>query len=274
MIKLFSANDKELKLTQSHFPDHTQMLRVNTDAKFYDPLNIQWTYEEESELATLIYLTRYLQENTHAKLILTMPYLPNARMDRVNNSDEVFTLKYFAEIINSLHFDEVRVLDLHSNVSRALINHLKEIDVTKYIQKAIDDYKPDILFMPDEGAHKRYSGMFNLPSTFGIKIRDWRSGEIKDYHLADPALVKDKRVLIIDDICSRGGTFYHAGQLLNKMSARDIGLYISHCEETIKDGNVLDPTKSYISQVYTADPLWRNSTDAHVLAKSIKVIKA
>lgn len=38
--------------------------------------------------------------------------------------------------------------------------------------------KNTLLFYPDEGAVKRYSTMFNEPYVFGIKKRDWSTGEI------------------------------------------------------------------------------------------------
>ena len=47
-----------------------------------------------------------------------MPYIPNARKDRAHREKDVFTLKYFANIINSLNFDNVYVLNPHSNVSQ------------------------------------------------------------------------------------------------------------------------------------------------------------
>ena len=34
----------------------------------------------------------------------TQANIPNARMDRVKKADEVFTLKWFADFINALHF--------------------------------------------------------------------------------------------------------------------------------------------------------------------------
>ena len=38
-----------------------------------------------------------------------MPYISNARKDRAHREKDVFTLKYFANIINSLNFDNVYV---------------------------------------------------------------------------------------------------------------------------------------------------------------------
>lgn len=265
------AINENVDINIDYFPDGTPLIRVNSGAHSFENVTLEWRYTGAKELSNLSYITRYLQDHGAKHIDLLMPYIPNARFDRVNNDDEVFTLKYFAEIINNLHFDNVLVLDAHSNVSLALINKVKQINVAHFIQKAIDDFKPDALFMPDEGAHKRYSSMFDLPSTFGIKTRDWRTGEIEDYFLADPESIRDKRVLIIDDISSRGGTFYYAAQLLHKHNAKNIGLYITHCEKTISKGDVLDESISHIEKVYTADPLWEDD-EKDLKLKTIKVI--
>ena len=83
-----------------------------------------------------------------------MPYIPNARMDRVKNSDEVFTLKYFAEFINDLKFDTVEVLDPHSNVSTALIDNISIIEPTDIILHILETVNSDgntILFFQMRG---------------------------------------------------------------------------------------------------------------------------
>lgn len=86
---------------------------------------IVWNYESDAEMVVLYYITKHLK-NAGFIVSLYMPYIPNARMDRVKNNDEIFTLKYFAEFINSLEFEAVYVRDPHSNVSCALINILLE----------------------------------------------------------------------------------------------------------------------------------------------------
>lgn len=65
-------------------------------------------------------------------------------MDRVKNKDEVFTLKYFCEFINSLEFDEVTVVDPHSSVSRALLNNLIVYTNGSYIFDTISVIEEEI----------------------------------------------------------------------------------------------------------------------------------
>lgn len=106
-----------------HFPDGTLLIKENVsrDYEAERSVTINWKYENDGELVALIYLTRHLKEHGVKTVHLNMPYIPNARQDRVKSDEDVFTLKYFAEVINSLNFDSVTVLDPHSVVSEALI---------------------------------------------------------------------------------------------------------------------------------------------------------
>ena len=62
--------------------------------------------------------------------------------------------------------------------------------------------KKPLMFYPDEGAGKRYSGMIPLPYCFGIKKRDWKTGQILGLDVAgDIDSIAGKNILIVDDIC-------------------------------------------------------------------------
>lgn len=274
MIKI-----EDVKMEINQFPDHTQNLRlpeefyvnmknISTDSSHQSDnniLKIEWLYENDSELVSLFFLTKHLQEQGN-RIKLILPYIPNARMDRVNQDDEIFTLKYFTSIINSLNFEEVWVLDAHSSVSLALIDRVKQIPVQPFIEKVIEQAKPELLFMPDEGAHKRYKTFSNIPSTFGIKHRDWRTGNILRYEVSEPGFVKNKKVLIIDDISSKGGTFYHAASELLLAGAKEVNLYITHTEKTIEQGELLKED-SPIKHIYTANPLFSTNSFTTMLNK-------
>ena len=241
------------------FPDNTQHLIFGTD-KIAEPyVDITWIYENDMELFTLICITKHIQEKCGDPIRLWMPYIPNARMDRVKNNDDVFTLKYFAEIINSLNFAEVRVLDPHSPVSEALIDRIVVNDPSKYINSVIYRIKEEtsspVIFFPDEGAKKRYSDNIKCPFAFGIKNRDWQTGKILGLDVIDPNhRIKGNNVLIIDDICSKGGTFCHAAEELKKLGAKDIYLFVTHCEPTILKGEIFK--SGLIKRVYTTNSLW------------------
>ena len=248
-------------IEQGRFPDGT--LALNVDSSLVDALmfeqHITWLYDGDDEMFTIMSLIDVLKRNGFKRYILHMPYLPNARMDRIKSINENFSLKVFCNWLNSLGFAQVYVENVHSNVSLALIDNivdlLPESDIN--LIKAIYDF--DVIFFPDEGACKRYKDMesikeLGLPIAFGIKNRDWKTGEILSLDVVG-ADVKGKRVLIIDDICSKGFTFYYAGQKLRDLGAEDVRLYITHCEDNIKNGRLLDEDVDVISKVYTTDSI-------------------
>lgn len=245
--------DNKPLCTDSRFPDATLALRIETGVAVNknDVRCITWHYESDIEMSVLYYVTKHLK-SVGFSVVLFLPYIPNARMDRVKNSDEIFTLKYFAEFINSLEFETVYTIDPHSNVSCALINNLQVDNGFEYIISAIDkiDDKELVLFYPDEGAMKRYSEIIkDIPYAFGVKERDWRSGDILGLKMMNEDIVKGKNVLIVDDICSRGGTFYHSAKALKEAGAADVYLYVTHCEKTIFKGDLIN--SDLIKHIFT-----------------------
>ena len=252
MIKI---NDKLVEVNK--FPDGTMLLKEDIHKLSKEEVEIKWYYQNDVELVALIYLVKHLRANRINKINLYIPYLPNARQDRVKNTEDVFTLKYFSEILNDLKFNQVRVLDPHSTVSQALINN-NVIDspkkiVNKVIDKILKVEKENLtMFYPDEGASKRYAGMINLPYCFGIKKRDWKTGNIQGLDIAgDIENIKDKNILIVDDICSKGGTFYYSAKKLKELGAKNIYLYISHCEDSVLEGDLINC--GLIKKIYTTN---------------------
>lgn len=268
-------------IASSKFPDGTLKLNFYSNLEFYDTVCIAWKYKDESELIKLIYIKKHLQQTfPDRKVSLFMPYIPNARMDRTHiRCREVFTLKYFCEVINSLNFDKVYVVDPHSNVSTALLNNLVVLPIDAIldnIQRGYFANEAPVIYYPDAGAMKRYSGMFSHPPVYGNKTRDWDTGEITGLTLEGAVdLVKGKPVLIVDDICSAGGTFYHAAKALKEAGAGDISLYVTHCEETIFKGALWKAMQNdgLIDKVFTTDSIERtDDSQLHVAPISISYL--
>ncbi len=243
------------------FPDGTIALKQPIGDLKKTPVCIGWYYENEIEFICLIYLTKHLNSHGIKDISLYMPYIPNARMDRVKDDEDVFTLKYFAQVLNSLNFTEVAVLDPHSNVSCALIENIKVLSPKQYIDKAIAEItategEAPVMFYPDEGAGKRYSGMISAPYAFGIKKRDWKIGKILGLDASGSVEeIADKNVLIVDDICSRGGTFYYSALKLKELGAKNVYLFISHCESSVLEGEMI--SSGLITRIFTTDSICR-----------------
>lgn len=252
---MIRVNEEIIRLDK--YPDRTLLIKCKK--KVDKDIKITWLYESDNEIFALICITKHLKTKNN-RIELFMPYTPNGRMDRVKNTEDVFTLKYFAEIINDLDFDSVTVLDPHSSVSEALIDNIIVETPEKFVGAVVREIGDDELtmFYPDEGAMKRYSSMFDYPYAFGIKKREWETGQICGLDVSGMAeLIQGKKILIVDDISSRGGTFYHSAKKLKELGAKEIYLYVSHCENTILDGEVL--TSGLIEKVFTTNSIFTKS---------------
>lgn len=275
---MIRINNKTVKV--SNFPDGTLFLPNHNDEDFfifrcaysYGPVfEVDWYYESDAELFVLVCIVKHIR--THLKnavIYLYLPYIPHARMDRTKSGGDVFTLKYFAEIINMLNFEFVDVLDPHSSVSTALIDRVRTVDVDRFIVKAIkevtgddgdDDFKRDnlVLFYPDEGARKRYEFQSDMSVLCGDKKRDWDTGKITSLEILGEVPTVPFDVLIIDDICSYGGTFLRASKALREKGADKVYLYVTHCENSILKGELLNEC---IDRVFTTNSIF---TEKHPL---------
>ena len=258
------------KIEQGKFPDGTLLMKFDREFDFNNV--IMWKYESDAEMFAVMCLVNHIRDHKEdAYIELVLPYVPNARQDRVKSDEDIFTLKYFCQFINSLKFNKVRVQDVHSNVSLALLDRVHDYGINYPLHKALtkivfaetndvmhesreECYKNLVVFFPDEGAMKRYSSaVTEFPIAFGIKNRDWKTGQIKGLDLMNGEAVKGKNVLIIDDICSRGGTFYHSAKALKEAGAANIYLYVTHCENTIHEGELLN--SDLIKHIYTTDSI-------------------
>lgn len=278
-------------LEQKHFPDGSLMMMDFPSLIVKNDCNIvTWQYESDSELFTLICVAKHIRKITNNKsdIMLEMPFLAHARMDRVKSQTEVFTLKYFCEIINSLNFSKVIVLDPHSNVGVALLNNIVVKSPERLIDAALYDIEggnidggqkysgTTVIYFPDEGAMKRYSDMSVFKDrtiVYGHKIREWKTGEIVGLKIRDrdgeeilrgssKNPVNGKVVLMVDDIISYGGTLAYSADGLRKLGASAVYAYASHTENSIlnaEKGKLLDRLNSgAVDELFTTDSLYHD----------------
>jgi len=170
---------------------------------------------------------------------LKLSYIPYARQDRVCDEGEAFSLKVFCDYLNFLSFDEVEVMDPHSNVAPALINNVKVISQEKIIHcfynlqrlfLYVDD-KP-LLVSPDDGASKKVAKLAASVKYNSFvrceKVRDLSTGKIIKTEVHEDEPILGRQVCIVDDICDGGATFIELAKVLRAKGASVIHLYVTH----------------------------------------------
>ena len=230
----------------------------------------EWRFDNNEEMLLLYYLTKHVRSKSSGPIDLVMPYIPNARKDRAHRPEDVFTLKYFAEFINSLNFASVTVLDPHSNVSEALIDRITVVRpyaLVKSLFRKIGENA--IAFYPDEGAVKRYANEIGRPYVYGMKVRDKTTRKIVSFDVfGDLEALSGADVMLIDDICASGKTLYIAAQKLRELGAGKLYVYVSHCENQAADSELL--SSGIIEKLFTTNSILRVSHPSVTVVDAMK----
>jgi ribose-phosphate pyrophosphokinase len=218
--------------------------------------DVAFKYENDSDLIKLMFLKNYLDDN-NLKAALIIYYMPYSRMDRVEGSS-VFTLKYVSNLINSLNFAKVTLIEPHSDVSLALINKsTAKYPSIELLDQVIAEVgfklEEDYLFFPDAGAQKRYIKVKGYKQLVGFKVRDFQTGQIKKLDVVGNVENEGFKVIIVDDLCSYGGTFIMSAEKLKEIGASEIYLLVGHCENSIYKGKILET--DLIDKVFTTNTI-------------------
>lgn len=161
-------------------------------------------------------------------------YMPYSRYDRSMFKNDAFSLKLVCNMINEMKFDRVIVRDPHSNVTELLLNNIVVIPQEECIMAYSFDFKSryDAIVSPDAGALKKIEKVakrLNFDYTNIIncgKVRDIKTGDIVRTDVYDD--VKDKKLLLVDDICDGGRTFIQLAKILKELGAKQVDLYVTH----------------------------------------------
>ena len=183
-------------------------------------------------------LQRIRKYDVHLELLL--PYFPGARQDRVMIQGEPLTVKVYTDIINSLKFSRVTIIDPHSEVTTALLDNVEVIDNHKFVLKVLKDTYPQrnsntpILISPDAGSNKKVTKLGQYLSDFNVmdivkcdKTRNVKDGSITGFEVYTENL-NGRDCVIVDDICDGGGTFIGLGKELIKKGCGKMYLVVTH----------------------------------------------
>lgn len=238
-----------------------QFPNMETKVKDFDELIlkdnlIQFTYAEDRDLIQLFFVKKRLdEEKVNCKLLVS--YMPYSRMDRKIDGD-LFTLQYVCQFINSLHFDKVYVVEPHSSKTIELLeNSVAIYPALDWLPTLMEDLHftaNDRIVFPDKGAAARYENAGYDNSCIFDKTRDVQTGRIENMQLKQGDIPPGARCIIVDDLCSGGGTFLWAGQILKEMGASKVYLLVTHCERRVFSGKLLDED-SPIDKVFTSNSM-------------------
>ena len=259
---MITVNGNEVKI--SYFPNG----EANIDTSYLNTLKdtkgntIIFKYEEDCDLVYLLFVLNHLLSIFCAVNNVIITYMPYSRMDREQEGN-CFTLRYVLSMFKThMMFNTFYVVEPHSAVTLDGGN-IKPVYVTPTLcVKALHE-NPDInaICFPDKGARDRYTTLFSemypelneYKILYCNKVRDFKTGKITGLELVGDTEGVDS-VLIADDLCSAGGTFYYTAQKLKENGVKDVYLCVTHMEWNVVNGELIKDT-SPIKKIYTTDSM-------------------
>jgi ribose-phosphate pyrophosphokinase len=167
------------------------------------------------------------------KIIIVVPYLAYTRQDKIFRPGESQFALAVIQLINYFGIDEFYSVDVHAP---KILNECSCKSVNIDSMKLLADYIKSkgandiVVVSPDKGAIERSKAFADhfgttVPVEVFEKERDVKTGEIK---MRGSLTLKDKDVVIADDIIATGGTMATAIKLAKTSGARKVFAVATH----------------------------------------------
>jgi ribose-phosphate pyrophosphokinase len=199
----------------------------------------------------LFFIAHHLSQEG-ARVHAVIPYLGYARQDKKFLSGEVVSLGVISHLLRSSGVARVTTVDIHSAEGLALFSmpaySVSAIPALVTYVKHRGGVSNPVVISPDFGSSRRTEAFARLLGAEYVqfsKERDRETGEVK---IDSGALnVKDRDVVIVDDMISTGGTVRAAAETLKRAEAKRIVAACVH--PLLVDGAYEKVTSSGVDEI-------------------------
>lgn len=275
-MKIFSGNNKELsnrvinylndnkyneefklgKLKIEHFLDGEILPLFEESVRDQDVYFIQSTTSSDAIMETLLTIDAAKRAGCRS-FTLVAPYQGYSRQDKTDHLRSSIGSKMIADILEKVGMSKIITIDLHASSIQGFYNvpviHLNgnKIFIDYIKENKIEDMT---LLAPDQGAVKRIGDFTKAfpEATFAmINKKRIKPNEIHSMELVGD--VKDRNVIIVDDMIDTGGTLRKASELVMKSGAKSVRAIATH---GVLSGNGIENIeKSELIEVLISDSI-------------------
>jgi ribose-phosphate pyrophosphokinase len=223
------------KITIGNFPDGEISCKIDEDVRGRDVFIIQPTCPPVNEnlMELLIMIDSFLRASAY-RITAVLPYFVYARQDRKDAGRVPITAKLVANLITRAGTDRVLAMDLHAAQLQGFfdvpVDHLYAAPVINEHFNKQQYRKEDLVVVSaDEGGIKRALGHANrLGAPLAVVDKRRTSAETTKQENIIGASVKDKIVLMFDDMISTASSICGAAKVLKENGARQIHVAATH----------------------------------------------
>ena len=281
-MKIFSGNSNKLlaekicdylgvslgKLNISQFSDGELSIAFDENIRNEDVFIIQSTNPPAENILELMLILDAAKRASANKIIAVIPYFGYGRQDRKDRPRVPISSRVILDMATGLGVDRIVSMDLHSSQIQGFVNipfdHLySRMALFKELKNLNLNEKTGVVLAPDVGSAKM-SQAYAKSLGISFALIDKRRPKPNETEIANlVGDLKNKKVLIIDDMIDTAGTICNAAEAAMDNGAISVTAIATH---PVLSGPAIDRlSNSKITKVIVCDTI--NMTEDKIFDK-------
>ena len=220
------------KMNITHFADGEFAVSYEESIRGRYVFLVHSTFPNSDNLMELLLMIDAAKRASAKSIIAVIPYFGWARQDRKDKPRVSIGAKLVADLLSVAGIDRLITMDLHADQIQGFfdvpVDHLYASTVfIPYIQSL--NLENLVIATPDVGGSKRassYSKYLDVPLVLCHKTREKANVVASMQIIGD---VKDKNVILVDDMVDTAGTITKAADIMKEAGARSVRAIATHC---------------------------------------------
>lgn len=243
------------KMNIQHFADGEFEISFEESIRGHEVYLIQSTFPNCDNLMELLLMIDAAKRASAKSIIAVMPYFGWARQDRKDKPRVSIAAKLVSDLLTTAGVNRVITMDLHADQIQGFfdvpVDHLYASSVfIPYIQSL--NLENLVIATPDVGGAKRansYAKFLDVPLVLCHKQRA-KANVVEAMTLIGD--VKDKNIILIDDMVDTAGTITKAAELMLDNGAKSVRALCTHAIMS-------DPATERVNNSHLTEIIFTNS---------------
>lgn len=217
------------------FSDGEIGITISETVRGSDVFIVQSTSEPvNNHLMELLIMIDACKRASAGRITAVMPYYGYARQDRKAKARDPISAKLVADLLATAGADRVLTMDLHAAQIQGFFNipvdHLLGVPIlAPYFKNKFQDNKDDIVVVsPDLGSvtrARKFADRLDVPMAIVDKRRP-RANVCEVMNIIGD--IKDKRIILVDDMIDTAGTLCNGVSALKERGAKEVYACATH----------------------------------------------
>ena len=242
------------------FPNGETFVRIEENVRGEDTYVVQSTCPPVNQnIMELFIMIDALRRASASRITAVLPFYGYARQDRKDQPRVPISAKLIANLLVSAGANRILTVDLHAQQIQGFfdipVDHLYAAPVLFDYLKTMDLGDQIAVVSPDVGGIKMAHAYSQLLHADLAIVAKRRMSDTEVETVSVIGKVRDKTVVLVDDMTETAGTLVSAARILRRRGAKRIIAVVSHAG--LNDLGVKRLRKSNIDELITTDTVPR-----------------